>query len=335
MREWGLARVMGIKFLRSEKSRTGYIYPDNYMGSGMADVLTIGACSGDIVGKYERALVLGRLSLDNGSKYATAVKLLDVEFADGSAVYGVVPENELFIPSNRDATYNKSLQVGSITTVRIDSSVEKPLKVDGDPFEATYECSRRAVLQEVQQRVRSLQAGDVVLGRVCGRGRGWTYKVDIGGGYRVWLSERGFGKHSVHSRHSLSGSLVVLERTDADGNSDVMFAPKSRTFDNSVGELRHGVEVMALLTRTDGTGCVYAYIPNCGFIYVAGYVDDVTGENVSLKFGPDGQSNYSVEGKAIRLGSVVALEVVHNRTSVCGYIKYVQQTDALSDCVML
>ena len=49
---------MGKKFLRSELSRTGYIYPDNYMGAGSPDTYTVGSGGEDVVGNYERALTV-------------------------------------------------------------------------------------------------------------------------------------------------------------------------------------------------------------------------------------------------------------------------------------
>lgn len=331
---------MGKRFLRSSASRTGYIYPDNYMGAGSAETLTVGVDGGgNLLGGYERALVLGQVNTHDGEKKGVAVKLLDLRHIDGSCVYGVVPEKDLFLgyydKPDKDVCA-KTLFAGNIVTVSVEGQSGVDYYARGDHFDATYICSRRRVLEDVRRLLRELPIDEIVVGRVCGRGKNWSYKVDIGGGFRIYVNERSLGRHSVHSRSAMSGGLLYLRKTveSCEGNAD--YKTCSYTFEGSVNDLLHGAQARGILTRADGSGQNFVYIPNCGFIYIAGYVDKA-GDNKPLRFGEGGSlGDIKVDGRELQLGCVVQVEIVRGKDGkLCGYIRSVLSQDAISGCTIL
>lgn len=328
---------MGKKFLRSELSRTGYIYPDNYLGAGSPDTYTIGSDGGDVIGGYERALVLGYVNSQDGAKKGMAVRLLDLRYIDGSAVYGVVPEREIFLGNDkveRDGSV-KTLLAGNIITVYISGQTNAEYFAKSERFDADYACSRSKVLEDVRKILREYTSTDTILGRVCGRGKNWSYKVDVGGGFRVFIHERLLGRHSVHSKNGLTGGLILLKKAPRDNLGEVEYQTLDYTFDGQGVDLLHGAQTRGILTRADGCGQNYAYIPNCGFIYIAGYMD-AHGENRPLKMGVGGQEAIVIDGKELSLGCVVQIEVVRTRENkLCGYIRSVLSTDAVSGCTVL
>ncbi len=330
---------MGKKFLRSELSRTGYIYPDNYMGAGSPDTYTVGSGGEDVVGNYERALVCGYVATKDGLHKGMAVRLLDLRHIDGSYVYGVIPEKDIFLgffdKADREVCA-KTLYAGNVITVYVSGQVSNEYCAKNDLFEATYACSRRRVLEDVRSMLRGLAVDDYVLGRVCGRGKNWSYKVDVGGGFRVFVNERVLGKHSVHSKNGLTGGLVLLRKTLQNSAGETDFKTCTTTFDSSVCDLLHGAQTRGILTRADGSGQNYAYIPNCGFIYIAGYMDE-RGENKPLKFNAsDDTGSITIDGKTLQLGSIVQIEIVKTKESkLCGYIRGILSTDAVSGCTLL
>ena len=323
---------MNRRFLRCDKSRTGYIYPDNYIGAGLAPIHVVGGCNNDdVIGYYERAVVLGPVTTPNGDRSATAIRFLDLEMPDGSPVYGVIPAKELFFATNRSETYTRGMFAGNMITVSIEGHLGVEYTSLNSVIDAYYSCSRRKVLEDVQNTLTKMEPGDTVLGRICGRGKYWSYKIDVGGGCRVWLNERDLGKHSIHSHGSLLGSVLTLKKT-ADGDFEAI----SETFGREKEDLCHGALACGVLTRADGHGQIYAYIPNYGFIYVAGYVDEETKQNKPLHFTATScNETIDLNGKTLRLGCVVQLEIVRNGVSVCGYIRSVMNSDAVSGCVIL
>lgn len=329
---------MGKKFLRSELSRTGYIYPDNYLGAGSPDTLVVGSDGSDVIGGYERAIVLGYVSTQNGASKGLAVRLLDLRHIDGSLVYGVIPEREIFLGSDkmeRDGG-SKLLLAGNIITVYIAGQLSCDYCAKSEPFEADYACSRSKVLEDVRLILRGLSVDDIIVGRVCGRGKNWSYKVDVGGGFRVFIHERSLGKHSVHSKNGLTGGLLLLRKSIRNSMGEVEYQTVDYTFENQLNDLLHGAQTRGILTRADGCGQNYAYIPNCGFIYIAGYMDE-HGENKPLKMvGSSGDEAIRIDGKELSIGSIVQIEVVRTKESkLCGYIRSILSTDAVSGCTVL
>ena len=311
---------MSRYFLRSEKSSTGFIYPDNYLGAGMPAKSIYGMDALDEAGNYERAIVVGTVEGEDRKKYA-AVRLLDLCDLDGSPMYGVIPEGERFLKSVEDSDI--VLTAGSLVTVELEDLSEGKFTTKRESFESTYLCSRRSVMEDVRKQLESKQEGDYILGRVSGRGKNWVYKIDVGAGYRIYMNERELGKHSVRSRSALTGSLVLL-RKEKDG-----YKACAGTFDDCACDLLHGAQARGVLTRADGGGQNFAYIPNCGFVYLAGCVDG-NGENRTISIGAE------IEGKVLQLGSVLRIEIVRTKEQrICGYVREVLATDAVSGSVFL
>ncbi len=327
---------MRKRFLRSELSRTGYIYPDNYIGSGYPDTYTVGSDGDGVIGGYERALVLGYVSEESGQKKSMAVRLLDLRHIDGSQVYGVVPEDDVFLGrvDRMMPGGAKTLFAGNIVTVFIVGASQKTYFSKCDIYNATYVCSRRRVLEDVRNKLKELSPDDCILGRVCGRGKNWSYKVDVGGGFRIFINERTLGKHSVHSKSGMTGGLILLRKALRSSYGETECIPCAATFGALENDILHGAQARGVLTRADGDGQNYAYIPNIGFIYIAGYVSE-SGDNRPLPaLSVDG--TVEIGGKALQLGSVAQIEVVRtNDGNLCGYIKCVLSADATSGCALL
>lgn len=326
---------MNRSFLRNNLSRTGYLYPDNYMGAGSPKPFTVGGYGDDIIGYYERALVLGQVSAFDNDRRGLAVKLIDLRHMDDSPVYGVVPEEEIFLGRCDKSTGPKTLLAGSLITVCVVGDLSSEYATKGDVFDADYSCSRRKVLSGVRKQLQELDIGETVLGRVCSRGSSWAYKVDVGGGYRIYVPERSLGKHSVHSKGGLTGGLLLLEKTLNSTSGEVDYKPLPDTFGDTTG-LLHGAQTRGVLTRADGSGKIYAYIPNCGFVYIAGYIDN-KGSNRQLSFNAEsGRDNIEIDGRKLQLGCVVQIEVVRvSDGTVCAYIKGILSPDASSGCTLL
>lgn len=292
---------MSREFYKTTNIRTNHLLPDNYLGIGRsANIQLCMELLEQYIGFYERVLVLGLM--DTLSKKDTClVEFLDLQTKAGEKVYGVIPITELSY-EGIDKNLEQFCPVGTITTVAI-TGTDAPIVTDATKVVPTFNCSRKIVQQRVLESFNNDRVGSTLLGRVKGRIQTWGFAIDIGCGVTLNITEKEYSKFGTRVRNLFEGSLILLEKTETN------VKPKNEATNSSVN-ITNKSRVVATITRTDKSGCLFGYIENCGFIIIKGIYDKTLNAN----------KKFTHENQTYAIGDTVLVEVVNHGTAQVGYI---------------